>query len=258
LSTVIAELRDGVLNLELNRPERLNAVSEELYRDLISAIREVPDSETRVVILSGRGRAFCAGADLKAHASGRTEEEQREYIKLATEACERLITLSVPVICAVQGYAIGAGAELALCGDFLIVSEDVSLGFPEASLGTYVGGGVTWTLPRLVGLGRASELLMLGRRISGLDAAAIGLASEAVEAEKLIDLARDYADRLRAQSPLSLAYIKQHIREGANSDLRTSLHEEENALRECMQSPEWARSVSAFQAGRYGDQADKP
>src|SRR5262249_22467086 len=141
---VRAERTGRVARLVLNRPERLNAVSEELYRQLLAELeRADADADVRVIVIAGEGRAFCVGGDLNAHAEGRSPAQQAEYVELGWRACERIQRSRRPVIAAVHGYALGAGAEIATSADFLVVAEDAQMGFPEASIGTYVGGGVT-------------------------------------------------------------------------------------------------------------------
>jgi enoyl-CoA hydratase/carnithine racemase len=228
----------------LNRPHRLNAVSEDLYRGLIEALDEIDGSDARVVVLEGAGRAFCAGADLKAHAAGRDPGEQRAYARLGTEACLRLGTITQPVIAAVHGYAIGAGAEIALSCDVMIATCDARLAFPEASLATYVGAGVTAILPRVVGLAKATELLMFGRRITGDEAAALGLAMAAVAEGDLQAYVRTLAAELLDKGPLSLAQLKKHLRTPDRLPADAAREEEEVLIR-LMQTADWREGVAA-------------
>jgi enoyl-CoA hydratase len=222
----------------------LNAVSEGLYRGLIEALDEIDGSDARVVVLEGAGRAFCAGADLKAHAAGRDADQQRAYAKLGTEACLRLGTITKPVIAAVHGYAIGAGAEIALSCDVMIVTHDARLAFPEASLATYVGAGATAILPRVVGLAKATELLMFGRRISGDDAVALRLAMAAVGEEELKAYVRSLATELSEKGPLSLAHLKKHLRTPGRLAAEAAREEEEVLIR-LMQTADWREGVAA-------------
>jgi enoyl-CoA hydratase len=237
--------RDGAcVWVTLNRPDRLNAVSEGLYRGLIEALDDIDGSDARVVVLEGAGRAFCAGADLKAHAAGRKPDEQRAYVRLGTEACLRLGTIAQPVIAAVHGYAIGAGAEIALSCDVMITTPDAGLAFPEASLATYVGGGVTATLPRLIGLAKATELLMFGKPISGEDAVSLGLAIAAVPEEELKAHTHSAAAELAQQGPLSIRQLKKHLR-GPSRVSADAAREEEEALIRLMETADWREGVAA-------------
>jgi len=247
---VRVERTDRVVRLVLNRPERLNAVSEQLYGRLLEELeRADADSDLRVVVLAGEGRAFCSGADLKAHAEGaRTAEQLAEYVELGWRVCERIQRSRKPVIAAVQGYALGAGAEMATSADFLVMAEDAQMGFPEVAIGSYVGGGVTRRLPRLVGLRRATELLVLGERFSGTDAFAWGLAYRAVPAASLETAVRELTERLITKAPLSFARLKAALRSEAPFDdvFRTEAAD----LLAIMRTSDWAEGVAAFRDRR--------
>ena len=244
-----AERTGRVVRLVLCRPERLNAVNEELYTRLLDELgRADADPEVRVIVLAGEGRAFCVGADYKAHAEGRTDAQNAEYVELGWRVCERIQKATKPVIAAVQGYALGAGAEMATSADFLVMTEDAQMGFPEISIGTYVGGGVTRRLPRLIGLRRATELLMLGERFTGRDAVAWGLAYAAVPADDLDAAVAQLADRLAAKAPVSMARLKAALQSDAPLD--EVLRAEAADLLEIMRTADWAEGVKAFRERR--------
>lgn len=246
MAVVLAERTGAVLQVALNRPERLNAVSEELYRELLDHLRDADaDPGIRTVVVTGRGRAFCVGADLKAHGSGtRTPQEQVEYVELAWQVCEQIQKMSTPVVAAVRGYALGAGAEIATSADFLVIADDAQMGFPEVSIGTFVGGGVTRRLPRLIGLRRATDLLVLGERFTGAQAAGWGLAHRAVPADDLDDAAAELAMTLAAKAPISLARMKAalHSEEPFDAVLRAEAQD----LIDVMGTADWAEGVAAF------------
>jgi enoyl-CoA hydratase len=243
---VLAERDGAVLRLTLNRPERLNAVSEELYAALLECLTTAErDRRTRCVMLTGAGRAFCAGADLKAHGTReRTDDELKAYVGLGQRVCARIQQLAVPVVAAVRGYALGAGAELAVSADFLVIADDAQMGFPEAALGTFVGGGVTYRLPRLVGLRRATELLLLGQRFTGRQALEWGLAAAAPPDARLEREAGQLAARLAANAPLSTARIKRRLAD--STSLRAAFRAEANDLLAVMGTQDWAEGVAAF------------
>jgi len=243
---VLAARHGRTLTLTLNRPDRLNAVSEELYTQLAARLREgADDPEVRVVVLRGAGRAFCAGADLKAHAATERTPRQREaYARLAADVIRTIAAIGTPVVAAVHGYAIGAGAELAVAADFLVAAEDAVFSFPELHLGTYVGGGVTVRLPQLVGLARARELLFTGRRFTGAEAAAWGLAHRAVPAGELAAATVELTERLAAAAPVPTALMKAHLNHDAA--LAAALEAEVEALVRCMGTADWAEGVAAF------------
>jgi enoyl-CoA hydratase len=244
---VLVERRGRALWLTLNRPERLNAVSQALYEQLAAGVQEAEsDTEVRVVVLTGAGRAFCAGADLKAHAeTERTDRERREYARAAQRANLALQRCSKPVIAAVNGHAIGGGLELALSCDFIVVAADAKLRFPELTLGTFVGGGVTYTLPERVGMARARELLLLGDFFTGEQAAGLGLANRATAAEQVAELATALAERLALQAPIPMAHAKRLLRRARRLSRRGVMAEEARALAECMATEDWKEGLMA-------------
>ncbi len=150
--TLLVTLDARVLTVRLNRPQRLNAVVEALYQELLDVLRIAQQSpQVRAVVLTGEGRAFCVGADMKAHGSAkRTLFQRRAYLQLGNDVCEAITKLSKPVVAAVNGYALGAGAEMAVSCDFIVMADEAQIGFPETSIGTCVGGGVSKLLPQLV------------------------------------------------------------------------------------------------------------
>lgn len=244
--TILRKTHDQFTVLSLNRPERLNAVSEELYRILHAELAELDnDPATRAVVLAGSGRAFCVGADLKAHREGKRGPcEQEEYIRLGQEVCRQIQQMDTPVIAAVNGYALGAGAEMAVSADFLVIADDAQMGFPEVSIGSFVGGGVTTRLPRLVGLRRAVEMLIIGQRFSGRQAAEWGLAYSAVPQTALLDAALELARELASKAPLSLARMKAALRR--NDPLNVAFENESEELLALMTTRDWAEGVAAF------------
>lgn len=243
---VLAERRGSILILTLNRPDRLNAVSEALYRNLVTALRAAQaDADIRCVVLTGAGRAFCVGADMKEHNAGtRSPAQRRHYVQLGQDVCRLIQTIPVPVVAAVHGYALGAGAELAVSSDFLVMAEEAQMGFPEVSIGTFVGGGVTHRLPRLVGLRRATDLLFLGERFTGAQALEWGLAHSTAPADRLRGAALELADRLAAKAPLSMARMKATLHRADPVDV--AFDTEPQALLALMGTADWAEGVAAF------------
>lgn len=246
--------RDGaVLRLTLNRPDRLNAVNEALYRGLLDHLGEADaDPAVRCVLLTGAGRAFCVGADLKEHAEGTRGAADRDaYVSLGQRAAAAVQRLGVPVVAAVHGYAVGAGAELAVSADLLLMADDARMRFPEVRLGTFVGGGVTHRLPALVGLRKATELLLLGDWFSGEEAVAFGLAHDAPPSAALDDTARRIADTLAGAAPLSVAAMKRHL--AGAGQLDEALAAEAETLRGLMDTADWREGIAAFTDRRTPD-----
>ena len=248
---VTAERSEDVLRVRLNRPDRLNAVSDELYADFEAVLAEaVADEAARAVLLTGAGRAFCAGADLKAHASQpRTPAERRAYVWAGQRVCRVLQQMDKPVVAAVHGYAIGAGAEIALSADVVVAAADAQFRFPEVGLGTFVGGGISSRLPMLVGSARAKQLLLLGQPLSGSDAEAWGLIAQAVPADDLQTAATAVAEQLAQLPRQALGFAKTALgRAGAWSTDEAMTYEAE-ALLACMDTREWDRGVRSFSGG---------
>jgi enoyl-CoA hydratase len=246
--------------IKLNRPERMNAVSEEMYSDLIDLLDTLEaDSEVRVLVLTGSIRikdgvekqAFCAGADLKKHSAGeRTEAERKDYIYLAHKANLKLYTFHKPVIAAVNGPARGAGAEMAVNCDFIMMADKASIAFPETGLGTFVGGGVTKILPELIGINKARELIYTGRVLNGVEAVEYGLAFECCPEESLLNRALEFAGFIAAQAPISISMAKKSLRLSHNRAIETVLNDEAEAILSCMETSDWHEGINAFNEKR--------
>jgi enoyl-CoA hydratase len=247
---------DPVALVRLHRPERMNAVIEQMYLELQDALAMAAAAEAvRAVVLTGSPLvrdgvtrpAFCAGADLKAHAAGtRTAADQRRYITLAHDTVARMIGLGLPIVAAVDGPARGAGTELALACDLVLMTPEATLGLPEIGLGTFVGGGVTHLLPRLVGLQRARELVYTGRVVAGPEAVELGLALRCVPRERLLEEALALAAELAAKAPVSMALARRHLLEAPGRSLREALAAETEAILECMATDDWHEGHRAF------------
>jgi enoyl-CoA hydratase len=245
--TILYSLADGVAEIRLNRPHRLNAVTQQLYDELNQALAQAEaDPDARVVLLTGEGRAFCVGADLKEHKAGRTAFDRRQYLQGEQIVCKRLLTLKRPVVAAVNGYALGAGAELAIASDFVLMAQSAQIGLPEISLGNYLGGGVTYLLPRLVGLAKARELVFLGERIHGEEAVRIGLANRVFADEGFIDAAREFARRIASKAPLSMQMAKEHLNFAAERTLDGAMAAELEGMTFVGTTRDWQEGVDAF------------
>lgn len=245
--TILYRLEDGIAEIRLNRPHRLNAVTQQLYDELNDALSAAESArEARVVLLTGEGRAFCVGADLKEHKAGRTPFDRRQYLQGEQTVCKRILELKRPVVAAVNGYALGAGAELAIASDFLLMAESAQIGLPEISIGNFLGGGVTWLLPRLVGLAKARELVFLGERIAGPEAARIGLANRALPDAGFLEAARAFAQRIAQRAPLSMQLAKEQLNRAADRGLEAALTAELEGMTFVATTRDWQEGVDAF------------
>ncbi|MGQ4880409.1 enoyl-CoA hydratase/isomerase family protein [Billgrantia sp. LNSP4103-1] len=248
IETLIIDRQGAVMEIRFNRPHRLNAVVEAFYTELLSALTVAEaDPDVRSVILTGEGRAFCVGADMKEHGGAqRTPFQRRQYLQLGNDVCEAILRHPKPIIAAVNGYALGAGAEMAVACDFIVMAEDAQIGFPETSIGTCVGGGVSKLLPQLVGLSMARQLLYTGRRIDGHEAVRIGLATSHHPGEALLEEARQLAEVLSAQAPVSIAMLKRLVNQGSDTGLESQLQQELDAVFTCSTTDDWQEGVDAF------------
>lgn len=245
--TILYEMKNGIAEIRLNRPHRLNAVTQTLYDELNNALGVAEaDRDARVVLLTGEGRAFCVGADLKEHKTGRTAFDRRQYLQGEQIVCKRLMLLSKPVVAAVNGFALGAGAEVAMASDFILMAESAQIGLPEVSIGNYLGGGVTYLLPRLVGLAKARELVFLGERIKGEEAVRIGLANRVFPDDGFLDAAREFAQRIASKAPFSMQLAKEHLNMAAERTLDAALTAELEGMMFVGTTRDWQEGIDAF------------
>jgi enoyl-CoA hydratase len=250
---ILSRLEGATRVLALNRPERLNAVSLPLYERLLQELRSAADdASVRCVVITGEGRAFSVGADLKAHGSAGPPVGgvRRRYVRTAQRVNYAIQLNAKPVVAAVNGHAIGGGLELALSADFMIVAEDAKLRLPEISLGTFVGGGTVYTLAERVGALKARELIYLGEFFSGRDAADMGVAFRALPVAEVLPAALDLAARLAEKAPLSLAYAKRLMAAAAAMPRERALRLEARALERIFGTKDWQEGVDAFREKR--------
>lgn len=225
--TVILEEREAVVHLILNRPEKLNAISPKLLQELSSALDEVSRLErARVVVLQGAGRAFSSGTDLQALAGEGLERLPaafRYQLKIMQETVARLTTLEKPVLAKVHGYALGAAMELALACDFRICTTETRWGLPEVLYSIVPDLGGSQRLVRLVGVGKAKELVMLGRTVDGDEAQRLGIVNKAVLADRLEEEVKAWIEEILKLPPLAVGLAKRTVDSAADSSIQTSL-----------------------------------
>ena len=216
------EINDGIAILTLNRPEVRNALDYVTWDEIRAGMRELRfNDDAHVIILTGAGgKAFASGADIKA-LNARTVSEQ-----MNSEVNDILYEITMhkkPVIAAVDGYALGGGCELAMACDIRIATKKSKFGQPEVNLGIIPGGGGTQRLQRLVGIGKAKELIFTGDIISAEEAARIGLIEKVVEDGAVLEAAIEMAKKIKAKGPVAVTLAKQAINVGANTDLYSGL-----------------------------------
>lgn len=238
----------GVATLTLNRPAQLNLLGVALTAELHAALAEVgADSSVRALIITGAGRAFCAGVDLKERA-GLSADERWAHNRALNDCFTRLAQLPIPTIAAINGVALGGGCELTLACDLRLAADHATLALPEAGLGIIPGAGGTQRLPRLIGPARAKELIFTARRIIADTAHAWGLINQVATAEQLLPTAQALAATIARQSPLALAYAKAAIDIGLETSLEQGLRYETAAIRATLAAADYQIGLAAFAA----------
>ena len=245
----------GVLTLQLSRPDKRNAIDEEMMHGLVDALTEAcTDESVRVIVLEGAGDHFCGGADIIARNEGdarpRTGSIQRRLPVQAHRLIPLVLEVQVPVVCKVQGWAAGIGFQLALASDFCIAAHDATFWQPFTERGFTPDSAATWLLPRRVGDVRARELLLLGRKLAGIDAAAWGAIHDAVAPGELDDAVDELVTELAAGPTVALGLTKWLLHEGADAPLTAQLRNEAFALELSSRSLDFREGLAAFREKR--------
>jgi 2-(1,2-epoxy-1,2-dihydrophenyl)acetyl-CoA isomerase len=248
--TILFTLEGGIARVTLNRPEKLNSFTVQMHEELRDAIGQIRQANgTRVLLITGAGRGFCAGQDLgdRAMAGESTEPDLGESIdKYYAPLVRALRDLPLPVVAAVNGVAAGAGANVALACDIVIAARSASFIQSFAKLGLIPDTGGTYHLPRLIGTARALGLALLGEKLSAADAAAWGLIWRCVDDEEFQPAVEDLVGRLAAAPTRGLARAKQAIYASFNHNLDRQLDLERDYMRELGQSHDFREGVAAF------------
>jgi 2-(1,2-epoxy-1,2-dihydrophenyl)acetyl-CoA isomerase len=252
--TVLLRVEHGVAWITLNRPERLNAFAGTMRDDLHDAIARAADDEAvRVLVITGNGRAFGTGADLEVTGDlvdrGDSEAFER-LVESGMRAVRRLRAVRQPVIAAVNGPAAGAGASLALACDVRIASDKASFGLTFNRIGLHPDWGGSWFLPRLVGAGRAAELILSARMVPADEALRIGLVERVVPADRFEDEVRAFAAELAAKPPLALAAAKRTLARSLDATLDEILAAERDEQMACFRSADAREGIAAFNEKR--------
>jgi len=250
--TILLERAGGVATLTLNRPDKLNSFTVEMHGELRDALKAIAgDGATRCLLLTGAGRGFCAGQDLSdrvmnADAGGRAPDLGDSLENRYNPLVRALRALEMPVVCAVNGVAAGAGANLALACDIVLAAKSASFIQAFCKIGLVPDSGGTWTLPRLVGAARATALAMLGDKVGAEQAAAWGMIWRAVDDDKLMEEARGLAAQLASQATRGLALVKRALNASAANSLDQQLDLERDLQTLAGRTRDYQEGVAAF------------
>lgn len=248
---VTVEVQDSVAVVVFTRAEAANALSVQMLQEINEALEAIHyDHSIRAVIVTGEGeKAFCAGADLKER-KGMNEEETRKTIALIGKTVNHFESLAQPVIAAINGVAFGGGLELALACDIRMASSTAKIGLTETALGIIPGAGGTQRLPRLIGMGKAKELIYTARRLSAEEAYQYGIIEHIVEPQDLLEQAKELAREIAKNAPLSLIQAKTAINQGMQTDISTGLQIESLAYSRLLHTEDRLEGLKAFQEKR--------
>lgn len=241
--------------ITLNRPEVLNALRRETISDLAAVLQKAGlDENIRSLVITGKGKAFSAGQDLSELGSLAGQEIDyfaiRKNVEKMQELTRLIIDIPKPVIAAVNGYAIGAGAELAIACDIRYASGKAAFEFAEVKVGLFETNGVTWLLPRLIGMGRAKELMLTGRRIDAEEAMHIGLVNAVSSPDGLLNDAQATAEKIAGYAPVSMRFVKSSLNKSGEIGIDEAMVYETDALMTCFYTEDVREGAVAFMEKR--------
>lgn len=250
-TTFLYEQTGAVATITLNRPERLNALTFEIYRELTDTFYALQDQkDVRAVVITGAGRAFCSGGDVNdiiAQLFKRDMEGLLEFTRMTCDLIRSMRALPKPIIASLNGTVAGAGACIALASDIRLASEDAKIAFLFVRVGlSGADMGAAYLLPRVIGLAKATELLYTGDFMPAAEAHSLGLYNRVVNAEQLPEVTREFAERLAAGPSFALAKTKEMLNRELNMDLDTALECEAQAQAICSQHPDFREAYTAF------------
>ena len=250
---IIVEKKDGIGFIKINRPKVLNALNQETVKEITKAVLELEnDSKIKVAVLTGEGKAFIAGADISAMAN-MTVLEAKEFAELGHSMLNTFEKSRLPIIAAVNGFALGGGCETLMACDIVIAGKSAKIGQPEINLGISPGFGGTQRLPRLVGRMKAKELLLTGRNLSADEALDIGLVNMVVDDEKLMEETEKLAGKIASKSSVQTNFIKALVNKGADIDLNSANSLEISYFSSSFSTHDQKEGMKAFLEKRKAD-----
>ena len=243
--TISYDLTDGVATIKLDRPDSLNSLNKSMRQELRHAFERAPAEGARAILMTGEGRSFCSGQDLGEHGGGlpNVERTLREEYEPMLHA---ILDSPLPVICAVNGVAAGAGANIALACDIVMAAENAKFIQSFANIGLIPDSGGTWVLPRLIGQARAMAITLTGEPVTAPTAQSWGMIYKSVPADELMETATKLTVKLASGPTKGLAETKKRIRESTLNTLQEELDMERDAMRMLGYSQDYAEGVAAF------------
>lgn len=242
---ILTERSDATFIIQLNRPDKLNALSPELGAEVVEALNSVKgDTSVRAIIIWGGPKVFAAGADINSMTTATTIQIYNRHTN--SNMWDEMAAMPVPTIAAVAGYALGGGCELAMACDFRLAADTAKFGQPEINLGIIPGAGGTQRLPRLVGATKAKELVMLGEPINAEEAYRIGLVNKIVAVDTLLEEAKTWAKKLASKAPFTLQMAKAAIDTGLDQSLEAGMQIEHLAFAACFATEDQKEGTGAF------------
>lgn len=243
---LLFERKGNIGILSINRPEALNALNSNVLKELDEAIDMIEvDEKVHILIITGEGRAFVAGADI-----GEMKDmnilEARRFAEKGLKVFRKIELMEKPVIAAVNGFALGGGCELSMCCDIRIASEKAKFGQPEVGLGIIAGFAGTQRLARLVGIGKAKELIFTSEMIDAKEAYEIGLVNKVVPAEKLMEVSMNMAEKITKNGQIAVRFAKTAINKGIETDLETGMSIEKDLFALCFGTEDQKEGMDAF------------
>ncbi len=246
MNTLLLEKKDAVAVVTMNRPKALNALNSEMLKEIKAVVKELNEDEAvKVVIFTGSGKSFVAGADI-AEMSELSAEEGRAFAQLGQGVFRHIEIMNKPTIAAVNGFALGGGCEISMSCDIRIASKKAKFGQPEVGLGITPGFSGTVRLSRLVGVAKAKELIYTAKLISGDEAERIGLVNQVVEPDELMDTAMAMAQEIASKAPLAVRYSKEAINRSLDVDIDTGNSIEAGYFGLCFATEDQKNGMKAF------------
>lgn len=246
LKNLLVEKNDGICTVKINNPQTLNALNAEVLKELEYAFDQInEDDEVSVVVLTGEGKAFVAGADIS-YMKDLDATQAKKFGEDGARVFRKIENLKKVVIAAVNGFALGGGCELSMACDIRIASTKAKFGQPEVGLGIIPGFSGTQRLPRLVGMGKAKELIFTGGHIDAEEAYRIGLVNKVTEKESLMEETYKMADKIKSNSKIAVKYAKEAMNRGTETDIETAIAYESNIFGLCFAASDQKEGMTAF------------